>query len=109
MNTNDLKKGDVVRLRNGWYAVIADNKKGNIRMATVSGVYTETGSVYSHDIMRKLDFHADLDQPTSLAAGVGREFVEDVDGIKPGLYLVTKIEHTEAQLKLKRNTEAFGI
>ena len=54
VRTNDLKKGCRVQLRNGWYATIADNLRGNIRMATVEGYYTETGSVYSHDIMRAL-------------------------------------------------------
>jgi hypothetical protein len=55
MKTNDLKKGQRVRLRNGWYATIADNAKGNTRMCEVEGHYTETGSVYSHDIMLYLD------------------------------------------------------
>lgn len=52
MKTNELKKGDRVQLRNGWFGTIADNARGNIRMATVEGDYTETGSVYSHDILR---------------------------------------------------------
>jgi len=52
MKTNELKKGDRVQLRNGWYATIADNAKGNTRIATVEGFVTETGSVYSHDIVR---------------------------------------------------------
>lgn len=52
MLTNEIKKGTRVRLRNGWYATMADNARGNIRMATVEGFETETGSVYSHDIMR---------------------------------------------------------
>lgn len=51
MRTNDLKKGDNVILRNGWKAVIEDNKKGNTRLAKVFGTYTELGSVYSWDIM----------------------------------------------------------
>lgn len=50
MKTNDLKKGTKVRLQNGWEAIIEDNKKGNIRMAKVFGLYTEIGSIYSHDI-----------------------------------------------------------
>jgi len=48
--TNKLKKGTRVVLRNGWEAVLEDNKKGSIRMATVFGVYTEMGSIYAHDI-----------------------------------------------------------
>jgi hypothetical protein len=51
MKTNDLKKGDRVHLNNGWYATIEDNKKGNIRTATVEGYYTEKGSIYAYDIL----------------------------------------------------------
>lgn len=48
--TNKLKKGTRVVLRNGWQAVLEDNKRGSIRMATVEGFYTEMGSIYAHDI-----------------------------------------------------------
>ena len=48
--TNKLKKGTRVVLRNGWQAVLEDNKRGAIRMATVEGFYTEMGSIYAHDI-----------------------------------------------------------
>jgi nitrogen fixation protein len=51
VKTNDLKKGTRVKLANGWYATLADNARGNTRMATVEGRVTETGSVYAHDIM----------------------------------------------------------
>lgn len=51
MKTNELKKGQRVKLRNGWEADIADNMRGNTRLAKVYGHYTETGSVYAHDIM----------------------------------------------------------
>ncbi len=60
MKTNELKKGQRVLLRNGWYATIEDNKKGNIRMATVEGFYTEMGSVYSHDIEYYVSENGDL-------------------------------------------------
>ena len=87
MKTNDLKKGDRVQLRNGWFATIADNAKGNTRIATVEGFETETGSVYSHDIM-----HA-------LAAPYGAEVEETW----------MRVEHTPAQLKLKTTVEGmFG-
>ncbi len=49
--TNDLKKGERCRLRNGWEAVMEDNKKGWTRAMTVEGYVTESGSVYAHDIM----------------------------------------------------------
>jgi hypothetical protein len=55
MKTNDLKKGVRVLLANGWYATIADNARGDTRIATVEGFYTETGSVYSHDIVRAIN------------------------------------------------------
>jgi len=51
MQTNDIKKGMRIKLQCGWYATMEDNKKGNIRMATVEGIYTEMGSVYAHDIV----------------------------------------------------------
>ena len=51
MKTNDLKKGDIVRLRSGWKAEMMDNMRGNIRLAKVFGDYTEIGSVYGHDII----------------------------------------------------------
>ena len=48
--TNKLKKGTRVVLRNGWEAVLEDNKRGSIRMATEEGFYTEMGGIYAHDI-----------------------------------------------------------
>jgi hypothetical protein len=49
--TNKLKKGTRIVLRNGWEAVLEDNKRGSIRMATVEGFYTEMGSIYATDIV----------------------------------------------------------
>jgi len=49
--TNKLKRGTHVILRNGWEAMLEDNKRGSIRMATVFGFYTEMGSIYAHDIV----------------------------------------------------------
>lgn len=77
MKTNDLKKGMRVQLNNGWYGTVADNAKGNIRDVRVEGYETETGSVYSHDIM----------------------YYVDEQGNK------TRIEHTAAQLALQRDVE----
>ena len=65
MKTNDLKKGARVRLSNGWYATLMDNKKGNIRLAEVEGNVTEIGSIYSHDILEYRDangeWHRDIE------------------------------------------------
>lgn len=50
VKTNNLKKGTKVILKNGWNAVLMDNRKGNIRLAEVDGLYKEVGSIYSYDI-----------------------------------------------------------
>lgn len=56
MLSNELKKGDkVVMAGTNWPATIADNARGNIRMAEVQGFYTETGSVYVWDIGRVVE------------------------------------------------------
>ena len=82
MVTNDLKKGDLVMLRNGWQARIADNRKGNTRLCTVYGFETEMGSVYSHDIMELVN-----------ESGDGKGW--------------TKITHTEKQAKVKEWSDAL--
>lgn len=51
MVTNDIKKGMRFMLRDGWYATMMDNRRGNIRMAEVEGYFKETGSVYATDIV----------------------------------------------------------
>jgi hypothetical protein len=80
MKTNDLKKGARVRLASGWYATLMDNRKGNTRDAKVEGHLTEIGSVYSHDIIYLVD--------------------------EKGTHI---IEHTPAQLKLKKMVQSFGM
>ena len=52
MKANDIKKGMYVQLKNGWYATILDNKKGNIRLVEAEGHFTEIGPIYSGDIAR---------------------------------------------------------
>jgi hypothetical protein len=83
IESNDLKKGDRVQLRNGWYGTVKDNKKGNIRMLEVEGYCTEWGSVYSHDIKY---FIPSSDVPTKVT-----------------------IEHTKKQLDLKSTLSAMGM
>ena len=51
MRANDLKKGAMVLISSGVKAELMDNKKGNVRDVKVFGLYTETGTVYSHDII----------------------------------------------------------
>ena len=50
INSNDLKKGTQIVLKNGWGAIIMDNMKGNTRLAEVDGYVKEIGSIYAHDI-----------------------------------------------------------
>ena len=52
MKTNELKKGTRILLSNGWYGTLKDNRKGTVRDAEVEGVYTEIGSIYTHDIKK---------------------------------------------------------
>jgi hypothetical protein len=54
MKTADIKKGMRVRMANGWYGTMKDNMRGTTRVVEVEGFYTETGSVYSHDIVLAL-------------------------------------------------------
>lgn len=51
ISTNELKKGTQILLKSGWGAIIMDNKKGNIRMAEVDGMFKEIGSIYATDIL----------------------------------------------------------
>lgn len=81
VKTNDLKKGTRIKLANGWEADLLDNKKGNIRMAKVYGMYTEAGSVYSHDIVA----------------------YQDKDG-----NWQTDIEYTKSQNECKARASIFG-
>lgn len=96
MTTNELKKGDRVKLRNGWFATIMDNLKGNTRLADVEGYCREIGSVYSHDI----EFY--------IPQANGRTLPFSVRCTEAGEDPI-KIEHTPAQLKLKKRVESLGL
>ena len=50
ISTNELKKGTKILLKSGFGAILMDNKKGNIRLANVSGIFNEIGSIYAIDI-----------------------------------------------------------
>ena len=94
IKTNDLKKGDFIIQRNNWKGIIADNMKGNTRMAKVFGNFTEIGSVYSHDIIgyQKADYVSSNFSET-----------EKIDSI----HVWNAIEHTKAQLDLKKKVDLF--
>jgi len=84
MKTNDIKKGDRIRMRNGWEGTMADNQRGNIRVAEIEGHFTEIGSVYAHDIVA----------------------VRPVSQGDPGTAWV-EVEHTDKQLKFKAQMTAL--
>ena len=86
MKTNDIKKGMVVKLNNGWFGIMADNMRGNTRMVDVDGMYREIGSVYSHDIIKAWD--------TDLKLGSNLQGVLDSA-------TSSKVEHNKKQLELK--------
>ena len=84
MLANDMKKGTVVRLKGGWRATIADNKKGLIRLADVEGYVRELGSIYLHDI----------------------DYVEQRVG---QAYEIEPVEFTSAQAKQVERIKAMGF
>ena len=94
MKTNDIKKGMVIQLNNGWYGIMADNMRGNTRMVDVDGMFREIGSVYSHDIM-----WADLTTRAMIGAPIS----------VGGSLLLTEVEHTKQQLKLKERVLNSGF
>jgi hypothetical protein len=107
MVTNKLKKGARVILKNGWCAEIEDNLKGNTRLATVHGLYTEMGSVYSHDMAWYQNEEGDDDTVTLIdAAGIAMTATFDkLPEDFAGTYL--EIDHTPAQSKLRETIAAW--
>lgn len=81
MKTNDIRKGQRIQQRNGWFGTMQDSKKGNIRCVEVEGIYKEMGSIYAHEIVRAQD-----------AQGIWHT-----------------VEHTPAQLKLQARVVALGF
>lgn len=51
IRTDQLKKGARVRMRNGWEAIVVKECDGNTLIAKVFGAFTETGSIYAHNIV----------------------------------------------------------
>lgn len=88
MKTNDIKKGMIVRLDNGWYGIMADNQRGNIRMVDVDGLYREIGSVYAHDIVLVWDQYK-LDTGTPIPP------------VQCSISGKERVTHTPTQLKLR--------
>jgi len=80
VRTNDIKKGQRIQQRNGWYGTMFDNRKGNLRCVEVEDAFTEIGDIYAHEIAR----------------------AQDANGIWH------PIELTESQLKLRAQLAAMG-
>lgn len=89
MKTNEIKKGMIVRLNNGWFGKMYDNTRGNTRCVEVYGYFTEAGEVYSHDIVKCFG-HVTLE----------KAWKTDLDN---------NVEHTKSQLKLKEQAEYFDL
>ena len=92
MKTNDIKKGMVIQLDNGWYGIMADNMRGNTRMVSVDGFYREIGSVYSHDITTAWP-----------------EFILEINEAVEPLGAYKEVDYTPAQLKLKERVLNSGF
>ena len=85
MKTNEIKKGmkiKSVQLGQECSGIMADNMKGNRRMIDVKGtelgLFDEIGSVYSHDIV----------------------WAKGTDGW-------VRVEHTPAQVKLRKEVNSY--
>lgn len=82
VSTKEVRKGTLVCLRNGWEAEVLDNATNRqTRLCKVFGTYTETGSVYSTDIVSAR--------------------------MPDGIWYV--VEHTPAQLKAHAARKALGF
>ena len=51
IRTDQLKKGARVKMRNGWEAIVVEECDGNTLIAKVFGRFTDTGSIYAHNIV----------------------------------------------------------
>jgi hypothetical protein len=51
VRADQLKKGVLIRLKNGWEAIVDEECQGNTLKAKVFGDFTEIGSIYAHDIV----------------------------------------------------------
>ena len=91
MKTNDIKKGMVVELNNGWFGFMADNMRCNTRMVDVDGMYREIGRVYSHDIVKAYKTKLELNSDIKVYSSHANYLVHEVN----------IIEHTKKQLELK--------
>ncbi len=97
MKTNDIKKGMVVKLKNGWFGIMADNMRGNTRMVDVDGTYREIGSVYSHDIVKA--WKTNIELGSNIMDAIVSQYANNWEWI----------EYTDNQNRLKKQVKAMGF
>jgi len=51
IRTDQIKKGTRIKLRSGWEAIVEKKCDGVTLIAKVIGAFTETGSIYAHDVV----------------------------------------------------------
>lgn len=100
MKSSELKKGDFVLLRSGWRAELMDDCRGeyaNTPCCQVWGMFTEAGSVYTHDMLYKIE------EWNSEMPSTGR-FVQPTGADENGsIWLVTNdIELSDEQIELQK-------
>lgn len=81
MLANDIKAGRVGYLTNGWRFTMADNMRGVVRVATVEGFYTETGSIYMHDIDYIINDEGNPEQ-VEFTAGQRKQIAKIKEGLR---------------------------
>ena len=109
MKTNDLRKGASVRLANGWFAKIADNARGNIRMAEVVSRISHGSSSFgvlawlATPPIRRLESIGRVDRPlTDILSERGYVYSHDItQAYNPQTAKWEAVEHTPAQVKLR--------
>ena len=107
MKTNELKKGDWIILQGTeWRGEMWDNMKGQTRIVDVYGFEHEAGSVYSHDILCKIEGYDPEDMDVELLKDSSKNTKEV---LTEGNFSLVSIEHTSTQLRLKKTVEnMFG-
>ena len=103
MKTNDLKKGHMIRLANGWFAIIDDNMRGNIRVADVDGICREARSVYMHDVTHYRI--SDEQKAHEMADSDFDGMFFEHEGEFKGYY--AEVEHTPKQVTLRAKVVEF--
>ena len=93
----------MIRLSNGWFAIMGDNMRGNIRVADVAGMYREMGSIYMHDVT-----HYRISDEQKVHEMADSDFdgmFFEHEGEFKGYY--AEVEHTSKQTKMREDVNEF--